>query len=101
MYNVSMSEFLWSEEKNALLKAHPDRAVSFEDILSAIESGGLLDDIEHLNGKKYPHQRLYVVLFNNYVYGVPYVVDGNTVFLKTVFPSRKLTREYMKDTKDG
>ncbi len=90
-----MATLLWSEAKNALLKAHPNRAVSFEDIVSAIESGGLLDDIEHLNDSRYPHQRQYVVLFNHYLYCVPYVVDGDTIFLKTIFPSRKLTRKYL------
>ncbi len=90
-----MATLLWNEGKNALLKAHPDRAVGFEDIVSAIESGGLLDDIEHLNDSRYPHQRQYIVLFNNYVYCVPYLVDGDTIFLKTIFPSRKLTRKYL------
>ena len=96
-----MPTLLWSEEKNALLKAHPNRAVSFEDIVSAIESGGLLDDIEHSNDSKYPHQRQYVVLFNAYVYCVPYVVDGDTIFLKTIYPSRELTRKYLSGAQNG
>jgi hypothetical protein len=96
-----MATLLWSEEKNALLKAHPDRRVGFEDIVSAIESGGLLDDIEHWNDSKYPHQRQYVVLLNNYVYCVPYVVDGENIFLKTIFPSRKLTQKYLSGAHDG
>lgn len=96
-----MATLLWNEEKNALLKAHSDRAVCFEDIVSAIESGGLLDDIEHLNDSKYPHQRLYIVLFNNYVYCVPYVVDGDNIFLKTIYPSRKLTRKYLSGARNG
>ena len=96
-----MATLLWSEEKNLLLKAHPDRGVCFEDIVSAIESGGLLDDVEHWNDSKYHHQRQYIVLFNNYIYCVPYVVDGDTIFLKTIFPSRKLTRKYLSGAPDG
>ena len=90
-----MATLLWSEVKNAFLKAHKDRGVGFEDIVSAIENGGLLDDIEHTNDSRYPHQRQYIVLFNNYVYCIPYVIDGDTVFLKTSYPSRKLTRKYL------
>jgi hypothetical protein len=66
-----------------------------------IESGGLLDDIEHLNDGRYAHQRQYVVLFNKYVYCVPYVVDGDVIFLKTIYPSRKLTRKYLSGAQDG
>lgn len=96
-----MASMLWSEDKNRLLKEHPDRAICFEDMVLAIESGGLLDDVELVNDSKYPHQRQYVVLFNNYVYCVPYVVDGENIFLKTVFPSRKLTRKYLSGAHDG
>jgi hypothetical protein len=96
-----MPILLWSEDKNLLLKTHSDRAASFEDIVSAIENGGLLDDIEHVNDIRYPHQRQYVVLFNAYVYCVPYVVDGDTIFLKTIYPSRKLTRKYLSGVQNG
>lgn len=64
--------------------------------MAAIESGGLLDDIEHINSAKYPRQRMYVVLFNDYVYCVPYVASEKEIFLKTVYPSRKLTLKYLE-----
>ena len=96
-----MANLVWSEEKNRRLKDDFDRAICFEDIALAIESGGLLDDVQHVNGIKYPHQRVYIVLFNNYVYCVPYVVDGENVFLKTIYPSRKLTRKYLSGAHDG
>jgi hypothetical protein len=92
-----MRQISWSPEKNRELKENPNRSVCFEDIVAAIESGGLLDDIEHVNAKKYPHQRMFVVLFNDYVYGIPYVSRGEDIFLKTVFPSRKLTLKYIGD----
>jgi hypothetical protein len=96
-----MINFAWNEEKNMLLKANLDRAVCFEDIVLAIENGGLLDDVEHMNDVRYPHQRVYIVLFNNYVYCVPYVIDGTFVFLKTIYPSRKLTKKYLSGVHDG
>jgi len=52
--------------------------------------------IEHYNTNQYAHQKIYVVEIANYVYLVPFVEEKNdTVFLKTVFPSRKATKEYL------
>lgn len=90
-----MAKFLWSVDKNRALKEHPDRQICFEDIVAAIDGGGLLDDIEHPNAEKYPKQRMLVVLFSGYVYAVPYVQDGDgNLFLKTAFPSRRLREIY-------
>jgi len=88
-----MKQTNWSVEKNEFLKA--TRAICFEDVIASIEAGGLLDDIEHANSAKFPHQRVLVVLINGYVYGVPYVSDDKEIFLKTVYPSRKLTAAYL------
>lgn len=91
-----MMEFLWSPDKNNRLKADTLRCVCFEDVVSAIESGGLLDDVAHPNKMKYPHQRILVVLFSGYVYAVPYVrQDDGVLFLKTVYPSRAFSRAYL------
>jgi hypothetical protein len=95
-----MVQFRWNEEKNLLLKQNSDRAICFEDIVAAIESGGLLDNVEHINASKYPSQRMYIVLHNNYVYGVPYVRDKDSAFLKTIHPSRKLAAMYLKGKDD-
>lgn len=85
----------FSEEKNILLQEA--RGVGFEEILSAIEENGILDDLKHPN-KKYQHQRILVVKKEDYVYAIPYVIDQKrkVVFLKTVYPSRILTNRYMK-----
>jgi len=37
-----------------------------------------------------------LVAINDYVYAVPYVEDSEKIFLKTVFPSRKYTKLYLK-----
>lgn len=95
MYNDGMKRITWSPEKSRELKKNPNRAISFEEIVAAIESGGLLDDIEHVNAVRYPHQRMFVVLVGGYVYGVPYVANEDEIFLKTAYPSRKLTLEYL------
>lgn len=89
-----MKPFRWSAEKNELLKL--SRGVSFESIVVAVESDGLLDIVEHPNVTKYPNQRVLVVSFDGYVYLVPFVEEADYFFLKTVIPSRKATRDYLK-----
>ena len=87
-----MKTFSWNPEKNEQLKT--DRGISFEDVVLSIESGGLLDVVEHPNPGRYPNQGVYVVAVGSYVYLVPHVEEADYVFLKTIFPSRKATREY-------
>ena len=89
-----MRHFSWDSEKNEKLKG--ERRVSFDDILYSIEHGLLLDTVDHPNAEKYPHQRMLVVLVNNYVYLVPFVEDENGTFLKTIIPSRKAMKKYIK-----
>jgi hypothetical protein len=97
-----MKPFRWSAEKSAVLKEQ--RGISFESIVVAIESGGLLDILVHPNTKKYPNQQLLVVALEGYVYLVPFVEEETSYFLKTVIPSRKATRVYLtqgvKDAND-
>ena len=92
-----MRTIAWSPEKNRELKSDARRRICFEDIVAAIESGGLLDDIEHPNREKYPGQRMLVVLANGYVYADPYVSTPDGIFLKTAFPSRRLKAYYLPD----
>lgn len=89
-----MKPFRWSHAKNERLKL--ERQISFEEITLAIEDGGLLDVLKHLNLAKYPHQRILVVAFDGYVYLVPFVEEKCAFFLKTIIPSRKATRDYLK-----
>lgn len=88
-----MKPFRWSPEKNEILRA--DRGISFENVVVAIESGGLLDILAHPNRAKYPRQKVLVVECDNYAYLVPFVEEEDYFFLKTVIPSRKATRDYL------
>lgn len=88
-----MKSFRWSSEKNDVLRA--ERGISFESIVVAIESGGLLDVLAHPNQAKYPRQRVLVVACDDYAYLVPFVEEEVYFFLKTVIPSRKATRDYL------
>ena len=93
-----MKIFVWDEEKNELLKR--ERGVSFEEILFHIYNGDLLARLDHPNRAKYPHQQIFVVLVGDYVYMVPFVEDQEKYFLKTIIPSRRLTRDYLGERKD-
>jgi hypothetical protein len=62
--------------------------------------GDLLDILEHPNPDRYAGQRILVVRREDYVYLVPFVEDEHTVFLKTIIPSRKATKEYLGEESD-
>lgn len=87
-------EYDFSSSKNQQLKQ--ERHISFEEIISVIEEGNALDVVEHPNKKKYPKQKMYVIEIEAYVYLVPFVEEGDRIFLKTIFPSRKATKDRLK-----
>ena len=93
-----MKYFAWGDEKNERLKA--ERGIGFEDIVFHIERGDLLDVLDHPNKPRYAGQRVFVVRRDDYVYLVPFVEDERLVFLKTIIPSRKATKQYL-GRKDG
>jgi len=88
-----MKPFRWNAEKNETLAS--GRGISFERVVVAIESGGLLDILAHPNPEKYPRQRILVVACDNYAYLVPFVEENDYFFLKTIIPSRKAARDYL------
>lgn len=89
------THYNFSSDKNRQLKE--ERGISFEEVIMIIEEGGILDILLHPNPDKYPNQKIYVLNINNYVYLVPFVrEDANHVFLKTIFPHSKLTKQYLK-----
>lgn len=88
-----MKPFRWNPEKGDTLKT--ERGISFEAIVVAIDSGGLLDVLTHPNEAKYPRQQILVVDCEGYAYLVPYVEEDTYLFLKTIIPSRKATRDYL------
>jgi len=95
---MAMKYIAWNQEKNEELKQQ--RNISFELITYLIETKQVLDIIKHPNEDKYPNQRIFVIEFNNYVYLVPFVEDETQIFLKTIIPSRKATKKYLKGDKN-
>ena len=90
-----MKSYVWNNEKNKLLQN--ERGISFEDIVDAISNGELLDSIKNPSSDKYSNQSVFIVNVKGYVYCVPYVEDESNVFLKTIFPGRKMKKRYLGD----
>lgn len=80
-----MAEGRWDPAKSVELKL--ERGVSFEDILSA-RLVAVLEHPSRLN------QRIMLFERQQYIWVVPYVIRGDEIFLKTLFPSRKYTKAW-------
>lgn len=89
-----MKYYNWDDKKNERLIR--ERNISFEEIVFYIERGYVLDILEHQNKKKYREQYIFVVRVEDYVYLVPFIEKEKEIFLKTIIPSRKATRIYLK-----
>lgn len=88
-------EFEYNAEKNIKLKV--ERGISFDEIIYYINNGYLLEVIKHPNQEKYAGQQFYVVDVEGYIHMVPFVITKEKrIFLKTIFPSRKHTKQYKK-----
>lgn len=85
--------FRWDFDKNEQLIR--ERSVSFEKITVAVENGDLLDIVQHPNIEKYPRQKIMIVGLDGYAFLVPFVEEPDYIFLKTIIPSRKATRDFI------
>lgn len=77
----------WDSLKNEWLMH--TRGVSFEGIVSAT----FVTTIEH---PKRQHQKYLLFEIDDYIWAVPYVRDGDGIFLKTAFPSRVYTKKWIR-----
>ena len=91
-------QYEWNPDKNAKLKK--ERNISFEEIIFHLSQGDLWKTADHPDQKKYPGQRLYFVLIDEYIYIVPHVISKKHIFLKTIIPSRKATKLYRAEQEE-
>lgn len=84
----------WNPEKNAALKAR--YGFGFERVLVALSEGALVERRAHPSRTRYVHQQQLLVLIDDYIWVVPFVEQDGGIFLKTMFPSRKATRIFMR-----
>ncbi len=94
MYSFGV-RYEWNPEKNDALKR--DRNISFEKIVFHLSQGDVWKTASHPNQDHYPGQQLYFVNVEGYIHIVPHVVEDEYVFLKTIIPSRKATRDFQKE----
>ncbi|MCI0565516.1 MAG: BrnT family toxin [Nitrososphaera sp.] len=87
-----MKAYAWDPEKNEQLKK--ERGISFEEVVLNIQLGNEMDIYDHPNQERYPGQEIAVVLIEGYAYLVPFIESKEEIFLKTIIPSRKATKQY-------
>jgi hypothetical protein len=93
-----MKFFDWNLQKNERFKT--EIGVSYEDVIFSIQHNGLLDILEHPKKNKFPNQRIFIVNVNDYAFLVPFVEDEDIIFLKTIIPSRKMTKKLLGEKSD-
>jgi hypothetical protein len=79
-------KFEFDPDENDILIS--ERGISFQQVIEIIAEKGVLANISHPNQTKYPNQHMLIVEFNNYTYCVPYVLEKNIAFMKTIYPNR-------------
>jgi len=94
MYTATM-KYDWNPAKNEWLKA--ERNLSFEDVVFHLSQGDVWRVADHPDQQKYPGQSVYFVIIEDHIYLVPHIVRRETVFLKTIIPSRKATGAYRRE----
>ncbi len=77
----------WNALKNIRLKF--TRRISFEEIIKSNLLG-----LGKNPGRN--HQRVLIYEYKSYTWAVPFVFDGEGIFLKTIYPSRKYKKLYEK-----
>jgi len=91
--------FKFDKDKNKKLLI--DRGINFDRVILELNSNKELAIVEHPNKTQYPKQKIFIIEIKNYVYAIPFVQEkGNCFFLKTIFPSRKLTKKYLLKSKN-
>ncbi len=85
----------WDPIKNDWLKR--ERHIAFEEVEMLLLSGDYIE-IRPNPSKKYPKQYLVLLKVDDYVCVVPFVIDEveNTIFLKTIYQSRKYKKILIK-----
>ena len=95
---TDLMKFEWNPDKNEHLKKELN--ISFEQILFHLSQGDLWKTADHPDQKKYPGQKIYFVIVDDYIYQVPFMTEDEYVFLKTIIPNRKATRDYRLEMGD-
>lgn len=83
----------WNAEKALWLRR--ERNVDMTEVARLIENEQFLAIEKVPSQDNHPEQLMFVISLNNYAYCVPFVIEATgDIFIKTVFPSRKLNAKY-------
>jgi len=55
----------------------------------------ILADLIHYNLDKHKNQRILILEINNYAYVISYIIKNEKMFIKTIYPSRVATKQYL------
>ena len=93
--HILFVKYEWNPNKNEWLKR--ERNISFEKIIFHLANGDIWKIADHPNQTEYPRQKIYFVIIEEYIYLVPHIIEQDYIFLKTIIPSRKATRNYREN----
>ena len=96
---IKKMKYEWNPEKNDWLKR--ERGVSFEQVIFHLGQGNVWKTADHPDQEKYPGQKVYFIIVEDYIYIVPYVIEREYILLKTIIPSRKATKIYQKEREEN
>lgn len=88
-------KYEWNPVKNGWLKK--ERKISFEQIIFHLSQGDVWKTSDHPDQIKYPGQKIFFIIVETYIYLVPHIIEKEHVFLKTIIPSRKATKDYLRE----
>lgn len=83
----------WNHKKN--IKLREKRGIGFEDVVAAINDNRLIATISNPSSN-FSNQKAMIVEIGKYAIVVPYVADDASMFLKTLYPGRKATKQFLK-----
>ena len=89
-----MKDYHYNKEKNDFLRKN--RGIDFKEVIKALNDKRLVDVIDNPNIEKYPNQRIFLVNIWKHIFAVPFIEEEDYIFLKTIYPSQKYTRKYLR-----
>jgi len=89
-----MKGIRFNQDKNEHLKL--TRGIDFDDIAEIIKQSKQIKTIEHPNKGRYPKQRIFLVKLRKHIYAIPFIEEDDYIFLKTIYPSEKYTKNFLK-----
>lgn len=89
---MSGLKYEFDDQKSKEIKK--ERGLGFEEIVTVIENGNIIDSYDHPDQRKYPGQKIYEIDVYGYVWRVPYIKTGTSIRLITGYPCRKATKKH-------